>query len=197
MNDDFFIDVIVLDGFDVIVEICIWLEQIVIGLNLCFFVKVVYVKNQVCFVFSDVIMFEVLVEQLVEELVLLCDMFVEQIDIMLIVYLDVFIDFLDYNDFFDNVDVVIEVFDLQGILQVVSFYLQYQFVGVVLDDVSNYINCVFYLILYLFCEDSVECVVVVFFDLDVIVECNIEIFDKFGVEGWICLFGCKDILLCY
>lgn len=139
-------------------------------------------------------MLEVLVEQLVEELVQLCDMLVEQIDMMLIVYLQVLIDFFDYNDFFDNVDVVIEVLDLQGILQVVSFYLDYQFEGVVVDDVSNYINCFFFFILYLLCEDSVVCVVDVYLDLDVIVECNIQILDCIGVDGWYCCLCGEDLL---
>ena len=49
----------------------LWLERIVIGLNLCPFAKAVYAKEQVRYVLSDATTPEALVEQLAEELVLL------------------------------------------------------------------------------------------------------------------------------
>ena len=96
----------------------LWLERIVIGLNLCPFAKAVYVKDQVRIVLSDATTTEALVEQLAEELVLLRDTPAEQIDTTLIVHPQVLTDFLDYNDFLDNADAAIEALDLQGILQV-------------------------------------------------------------------------------
>ena len=51
----------------------LWLERIVIGLNLCPFAKAVYVKDQVRIVLSDATTPEALVEELAEELVLLTD----------------------------------------------------------------------------------------------------------------------------
>lgn len=93
----------------------LWLERIVIGLNLCPFAKAVYVKDQVRIVLSDATTPEALVEQLAEELVLLRDTPAEQIDTTLIVHPQVLTDFLDYNDFLDNADAAIEALDLQGI----------------------------------------------------------------------------------
>jgi len=86
----------------------LWLERIVIGLNLCPFAKAVYVKDQVRIVLSDATTTEALVEQLAEELVLLRDTPAEQIDTTLIVHPQVLTDFLDYNDFLDNADAAIE-----------------------------------------------------------------------------------------
>src|SRR6185312_4826365 len=86
------------DGSDPIAETRRWLEQIVIGLNLCPFAKAVYVKDQVRFVLSDATTPEALVEELAEELVLLRDTPAEQIDTTLIVHPDVLTDFLEYND---------------------------------------------------------------------------------------------------
>lgn len=185
------------DGSDPIAETKRWLEQIVIGLNLCPFAKAVYVKDQVRFVLSDATTVEALVEELAEELVLLRDTPAEQIDTTLIVHPDVLTDFLDYNDFLDNADAAIEALDLQGILQVASFHPQYQFAGVAPDDVSNYTNRAPYPTLHLLREDSVERAVAAFPDPDVIVERNIETLDKLGIEGWTRLLGRKDTPRCH
>lgn len=162
----------------------LWLERIVIGLNLCPFAKAVYVKEQVRYVLSDATTPEALVEQLAEELVLLRDASPEQIDTTLIIHPDVLTDFLDYNDFLDNADAAIEALDLQGILQVASFHPHYQFDGVAPDDASNYTNRAPYPILHLLREDSVARAVDAFPDPDVIVERNIQTLDRIGVEGW-------------
>ena len=185
------------DGSDPIAETRRWLEQIVIGLNLCPFAKAVYVKDQVRFVLSDATTVEALVEELAEELVLLRDTPAEQIDTTLIVHPDVLTDFLDYNDFLDNADAAIEALDLQGILQVASFHPQYQFAGAAPDDVSNYTNRSPYPTLHLLREDSVERAVAAFPDPDVIVERNIETLDKLGIEGWTRLLGRKDTPPCH
>ncbi len=162
----------------------LWLERIVIGLNLCPFAKAVYVKDQVRIVLSDATTPEALVEELAEELVLLRDTPAEQIDTTLIVHPQVLTDFLDYNDFLDNADAAIEALDLQGILQVASFHPDYQFDGVAADDASNYTNRAPYPTLHLLREDSVARAVDVYPDPDVIVERNIQTLDRIGVEGW-------------
>jgi hypothetical protein len=197
MNDDRFTDSSAPDGTDFIAETRTWLEQIVIGLNLCPFAKAVYVKDQVRFVLSDATTPEALVEELAEELVLLRDTPAEQIDTTLIVHPHVLDDFLEYNDFLDNADAAIEALDLQGILQVASFHPQYQFAGAAADDVSNYTNRSPYPTLHLLREDSVERAVAAFPDPDVIVERNIETLDKLGVEGWTRLLGRKDNPRCH
>ncbi len=197
MNDDRFTDSSAPDGTDFIAETRTWLEQIVIGLNLCPFAKAVYVKDQVRFVLSDATTPEALVEELAEELVLLRDTPAEQIDTTLIVHPHVLGDFLEYNDFLDNADAAIEALDLQGILQVASFHPQYQFAGAAADDVSNYTNRSPYPTLHLLREDSVERAVAAFPDPDVIVERNIETLDKLGVEGWTRLLGRKDNPRCH
>lgn len=162
----------------------LWLERIVIGLNLCPFAKAVYVKDQVRIVLSDATTPEALVEQLAEELVLLRDTPAEQIDTTLIVHPQVLTGFLDYNDFLDNADAAIEALDLQGILQVASFHPDYQFEGVAADDASNYTNRAPFPTLHLLREDSVARAVDVYPDPDVIVERNIQTLDRIGVDGW-------------
>ena len=99
-----------------------WLERAVIGLNLCPFAKAVYVRDQVRIVVSDATTERALLEQLGEELALLRDTPADTLDTTLLVHPDVLGDFLDYNDFLDDADALVEALELDGVLQVASFH---------------------------------------------------------------------------
>ena len=166
-----------------------WLERAVIGLNLCPFAKAVYVKQQVRFVFSDATTPEQLVEQLGEELLLLRDTPADQVDTTLLVHPHVLQDFLDYNDFLEQADALVEVLELDGELQVASFHPDYQFAGTMPDDISNYTNRSPYPTLHLLREASIDRAVEAFPDADVIVERNVKTLDALGHAGWAKLFA--------
>src|SRR5687768_17757530 len=85
-----------------------WLERAVIGLNLCPFAKAVHAKDQVRFVLSDATTPGALLAQLGEELLLLRATDPEAIDTTLLVHPGVLGDFLDYNDFLDQADALVE-----------------------------------------------------------------------------------------
>lgn len=161
-----------------------WLERAVIGLNLCPFAKAVHVRGQVRWVLSDATTPEALLETLGEELLLLRDTPDEAIDTTLIVHPRVLTDFLDYNDFLETADALVESLALDGVLQVASFHPQYQFAGSRPDDVENFTNRAPYPTLHLLREDSVSRAVAAFPDPDVIVERNVETLQKLGVDGW-------------
>ena len=161
-----------------------WLERAVIGLNLCPFAKAVYVKQQVRFVLSDAELPEDLLEELAEELLRLRDTSADEIDTTLLVHPRVLTDFLDYNDFLDRVDALIEALDLEGELQVASFHPQYQFADSEADDPGNCTNRAPYPILHLLREASLDKAVAAYPDADVIVERNLETMAKLGLEGW-------------
>ena len=166
-----------------------WLERAVIGLNLCPFAKAVVVKEQVRFVLSDATTPEALLAELGEELGLLRDTDPAATDTTLIVHPFVLQDFLDYNDFLDEADGLVEAMDLEGVLQVASFHPEYQFAGSDAEDVENYTNRAPYPTLHLLREDSVSRAVAAFPDPEVIVERNVETLQKLGVEGWKKLLG--------
>ena len=166
-----------------------WLEQAVIGLNLCPFAKAVYVKDQVRFAFSDATTPGQLLEQLGEELLLLRDTPAEQVDTTLLVHPQVLGDFLDYNDFLDDADALIEAMDLDGVLQVASFHPQYQFAGTAPDDAENLTNRAPWPILHLLREASVDRAVAAYPEPDAIIERNIETVRGLGVDGWNKLLG--------
>jgi len=161
-----------------------WLERIVIGLNLCPFAKAVVAKQQVRYVLSDATTPEALLETLGEELLRLRDTPASEIDTTLIVHPHVLADFLDYNDFLDDADALVEALDLDGVLQVASFHPHYQFAGTGSDDAGNYTNRSPWPTLHLLREDSVSRAVAAFPDSDAIVERNIGTLEALGREGW-------------
>ena len=161
-----------------------WLERAVIGLNLCPFAKSVYVKQQVRIVVSDASTERALLEQLGEELALLRDTPAEQTDTTLLVHPQVLGDFLDYNDFLDDADALVEALALDGVLQVASFHPQYQFAGSQPDDADNLTNRAPYPILHLLREASIDRAVAAYPDPDAIIARNIATVRELGVEGW-------------
>jgi len=166
-----------------------WLEKAVIGLNLCPFAKAVYVKDQVRFAFSDATTPEQLIEQLGEELLRLRDTPAAQVDTTLLVHPYVLQDFLDYNDFLDQADALVEALELDGELQVASFHPDYQFADSRPDDIENYSNRAPFPTLHLLREDSVSRAVEAYPDPDSIVERNYATLRQLGLEGWRQLFG--------
>ncbi len=159
-----------------------WLERIVIGLNLCPFAKAVHVKNQIRFVVSRARNSDALLEDLERELNFLAQADPAQIDTTLLIHPEVLTDFLDYNDFLDVCDTVVEELELDGVLQVASFHPQYQFSDTEMDDVSNFTNRSPFPALHLLREYSVTRAVETFPDVDGIYENNIATLQKLGIE---------------
>ena len=168
-----------------------WLKAAVIGLNLCPFAKAVQVKNQIRYVVSDATNIDALADDLVAELELLAEANAETIDTTLIICPNVLNDFLDFNDFLDVADGIVEELELDGILQVAPFHPQFQFEGTEPDDITNYTNRAPFPTLHLLREDSVTRAVEAFPDELHIAENNIETMKKLGHAGWAALFTVK------
>ena len=166
-----------------------WLDRAVIGLNLCPFAKAVVNKGQVRMVLSEARDEATLLAELGEELVRLRDTPAAEVDTTLVVHPHVLSDFLDYNDFLETADALVEELGLDGVLQVASFHPQYQFAGSEADDIANYTNRSPWPTLHLLREDSVSRAVEAFPDPDAIVERNVSTLEKLGHEGWRKLFG--------
>ncbi len=159
-----------------------WLEKIVIGLNLCPFAKAVYLKNQVRFVVSRARNSDVLLEELEQELNFLAQADPAQIDTTLLIHPQVLTNFLDYNDFLDVCDSVVEELELAGVLQVASFHPHYQFSDTEADDVTNFTNRSPFPTLHLLREESVTRAVETFPGVEGIYENNIATLRRLGKE---------------
>jgi hypothetical protein len=169
---------------DVLKQTRHWLEKAVIGLNLCPFAKAVYVKNQVRLVVSHARHADDLLEELDRELDQLVATPTEQLETTLLIHPTLFDDFLDFNDFLEVAEGVVDEHGLEGVIQLASFHPQFQFDGTEPDDISNYTNRAPFAILHLLREASVEKAVEAFPEAEAIFERNIATLEKLGASGW-------------
>jgi uncharacterized protein len=165
-----------------------WLERAVIGLNLCPFAKAVHVKQQIRYVVSEAKTIDDLAEDLVTELNFLAEASPEKVDTTLLIHPHVLNDFLDYNDFLDIADAIVEEVKLTGEIQVASFHPQYQFADTEVDDITNFTNRSPYPTLHLLREASVEKAVAAFPEAKDIFEKNMATMRELGGAGWRKLF---------
>jgi uncharacterized protein len=161
-----------------------WLEQAVIGLNLCPFARAVHVKGQIRWVESTARDELGLLEDLVRELRFLAAAEPEAVETTLLIHPHALNDFLDYNDFLDISDAAIEDQGFSGVLQVASFHPKYRFEGTADDDVENLSNRSPYPMLHLLREDSIARAVAAFAGTEAIYERNIETLRRLGAVGW-------------
>lgn len=169
----------------VIADTVRWLEKAVIGLNLCPFAKSVHVKGQIHYVVSQATDAESVVIDLHRELEALAEISPEKRDTTLLILPHALQDFLDFNDFTELADDLVEELDLGGILQVASFHPMFQFEGTDVDDVTNCTNRAPYPTLHLIREDSIDKAVEAFPEAEMIYERNMQVLQEMGIEGWL------------
>ena len=160
-----------------------WLVRAVIGLNLCPFAKAVEVKDRIRYVLSDADGPETLYQDLSRELLYLHAADAEQLETSLLIHPYALNDFLDYNDFLDVADALIEDLQLDGEIQIASFHPRYQFAGTAADAIENYTNRSPYPMLQLLRESSIEAASDSFADVSQIYERNIETLRAMGKSG--------------
>ncbi|MES2354078.1 MAG: DUF1415 domain-containing protein [Pseudomonadota bacterium] len=160
-----------------------WVEKVVIGLNLCPFAKAVQVKNQIRYAVSTAVTTEALHNDLRNELQLLTAANPAELDTTLLIHPYVLSDFLDYNNFLDVADSMLEELNLIGEIQVASFHPQYQFAGTQLNDIDNYTNRSPFPTLHLLREASIDRAVAAFPDAAEIFNKNIDVLRRLGYEG--------------
>jgi len=155
-----------------------WVEDIVIGLNLCPFAKKELVKNR--------IRFEVCGANTEEELTLILNQELEylfahdDVETSLLILTNVLQNFYDYNQFLDVADALIQKLDFEGEFQIASFHPDYQFADTELDDVENYTNRAPYPILHILREASLERAIDTYPDVDDIPKKNIALLQNMG-----------------
>ncbi len=158
-----------------------WLENMVIGLNLCPFAKSVYIKNQV-----RIVVYEGEEDELLgcieSELLYLQKTPDTEIDTTLVVVPHLLKDYYDFNDFLIYTDALIEEMGLEGEIQIADFHPYYQFAGTQKEDIENYTNRSPYPIFHLLRESSIDRAVEQFPDAAEIFERNISKMQTLGIE---------------
>ncbi len=164
-----------------------WVEQAVIGLNLCPFAKAVQVKGLLRCVCSDARDSDALLAALRRELQQLADTPMDEIETTLLVHPWVLQDFLDYNDFLAEADALLQQMGLEGTLQIASFHPQYQFAGTRAGDIENATNRSPHPTLHLLREASIERALAAFPEAEAIYETNMRTLRALGPAGWAAL----------
>ena len=171
----------------------LWLERAVIGLNLCPFAKSVHVKGQIRWVVSTARDAQALRDDLRHELQALVASAPEQTDTTLLIAPWCLADFLDFNDFLDEADALLDDLGLQGTLQIASFHPLFQFAGTTPDDITNFSNRAPYPTLHLLREASIDRAVEAFPEAEVIYERNMQCLRELGPAGWQALGVCRTV----
>ena len=161
-----------------------WIERAVIGLNLCPFARVPYTQQRVRLRVSRARDAYALADDLREELEWLRDADPETCETSLLIHPFVLTDFLEFNDFLDVADALLDELDLEGEIQVATFHPDYQFADAEPDAIENATNRSPYPTLHLLRESSIDRAVESGIDTDAIYERNIETLRKLGHHGW-------------
>ena len=161
-----------------------WLQNVVIGLQLCPFAAAPHLNDRVRYRVSLQRSGVGLLEELIDELQALQDADPLACETTLLIHPHALTDFLDYNDFLDECDAAVKALGLDGELQVAGFHPLYQFAGSGVHDIENCTNRSPYPMLHLLRESSVERAVANYPDIDEIGPRNMETLRRLGHEGW-------------
>ena len=157
-----------------------WVEDVVVGYNLCPFAKRELVRDRVRFVVSNAETEDELVQAVHEELQRLSDE--PEIETTLLVHPQVLQDFSAYNEFLDVTDGLLAYLELEGVFQIASFHPDYQFADTDPDAAENYTNRSPYPMLHLLREASLERAIESYPDVEGIPQRNIELMDELGAD---------------
>jgi len=168
----------------VIAETRDWIEKAVIGLNLCPFAKAAYANGLIRYCVSEAQSKDALLVDLSRELRALQAADPQTCETTLLIHPSALAAFLEYNDFLDAAEAMVEALGLTGELQLASFHPRYQFAGSGPDDIENYTNRSPYPMLHLLRESSVARATLAAADVAAIPARNMETLRRLGLEGW-------------
>jgi hypothetical protein len=158
-----------------------WIEQLVLGHNLCPFAHKPYQAGQVRFSVTAAAKPELLLAVLKAELHALQAVPADKVETTLLIHPDLLNNFYAYNEFLDDADELLYQEGLEGVLQIASFHPNYQFSGTELNDAENYTNRSPYPMLHILREDSLEKAIALHPNVDAIPERNIQVMHQLGV----------------
>ena len=157
-----------------------WLDQMVVGLNLCPFSSSVIAREQVYYAVCDATTDAQLQQFYLTELQRLLGANENDISTSLLMFtqgLEEFSDYLDLLDWFQN---LLEQADLTEHVQLASFHPQYQFEGVAVDDLSNFTNRSPYPTIHLLRQDQMTKALAHVLEPEKIYLDNIKTLNKLG-----------------
>ena len=158
-----------------------WIEDVVVGLNLCPFAKRELAGDRVLIEVSGAVRPEDILADLQSGLErLIAD---EAVETTLLVLPYALQDFADFNQFLDLADGLLEQMELVGVFQIAHFHPDYQFADTAPADPENYTNRSPYPVLHLLREHSLDRVLQTTEHAEQIPARNIELMNRLGAEA--------------
>lgn len=151
-----------------------WLNDVVIGLNLCPFAAKPQRKKQIKIFVSEASTEEILLEDILTQLMELDNTSAEELETTLVAVPNMLNDFYDYNLFIDWVEALIKQQNWEGIFQLATFHPDYCFGGTKPDDDENLTNRSPVPVFHLIREESMEKVLKHYPNPEAIPDTNIE-----------------------
>ncbi|EMA8956805.1 DUF1415 family protein [Vibrio fluvialis] len=151
-----------------------WLDDVVIGLNLCPFAAKPQRNQQIKICVSNATREEDLLQDILDQLLELDTKEPQELETTLVVVPDMLQDFTDYNFFISWVEALIRQQDWEGVFQVATFHPNYYFAGTEPEDAENLTNRAPYPIFHLIREESMEKVLKHYPNPEAIPDTNIE-----------------------
>jgi len=161
-----------------------WLEEAVIGLNLCPFAEPVHRKGQIAYYVSRAENEGTLMDDLVVAIDTLLSADPEEIDTALLIHPHVLEDFEQYNEFTAWASDFLAESGLEALVQIASFHPDYRFAGTSPGDVTNCTNRSPFPVLHLLREASVDAALTALPQAAQLVEKNLDTLRDLGADGW-------------
>lgn len=139
---------------NIIPQVKYWLEQAVIGLDLCPFAKSVWQKGRIHYEVSSADCDELLLIDLHRECLRLAER--PDIETTLLILPHHLSLFTDFNQFLDLAEVLLDQYNWTGIYQIAHFHPAYQFAGTTSGSRENWTNRSPFPVLHLLRESSLS-----------------------------------------
>ena len=158
----------------------LWVERVVVGLNLCPFARRELETDRVRFAVTGAESEEALLADLHHEIeLLLADL---EMETTLLIHPRALENFIDYNLFLDTANRLLQELDLEGELQIASFHPDYCFADAEPEAGENFTNRSPFPMLHLLREESVSRAVESHPDVDGIPARNVRLLNDMGAQ---------------
>lgn len=157
-----------------------WLDEVIIGLNICPFAKKEFVNNTIHYHLSESGQVKIALHELIEQ----CNYLQQhdELETTLIIYDSGFRHFDRYLDLLDLANDLLIASGFEGIFQLASMHPEYCFEDADFDDASNFTNRSPYPLIHIIREASMEKVLSVYKEPEKIPENNIVLAEQKGSE---------------
>ncbi len=160
-----------------------WLEQFVVGLNVCPFARPVVSSEALRVVVCDATQYRDITAAFMTELDLIQGSSESMVATTLIAIPYALRDFEEYLDFIDDAESLLEEVGLSGVIQLASFHPDYQFEGEPLESAGHYTNRAPFPLIHFLREEMVTRALDQFPDPEQIPQRNIQTLEAMGVAA--------------